>query len=42
MQLLDAAALSSEDEVIALGDIVDRGPATGDVLQFFRSRVWPG
>lgn len=40
MQLLDAAALSPEDEVIALGDIVDRGPATQDVLQFFRTQPW--
>lgn len=35
--LLDNAALSSEDEIIAIGDIVDRGPDTPKVLDFFRA-----
>ena len=38
--LLDKAALTSGDEIIALGDFVDRGPATPQVLEFFRT--WPG
>ena len=35
--LLDAACLATDDEIIALGDFVDRGPATPQVLDFFRS-----
>ena len=38
LALLDKAALSDGDEVIALGDIVDRGPDTPKVLEFFRAR----
>lgn len=37
MDLLDQAALAAEDEIIAIGDIVDRGPDTPKVLDFFRS-----
>ena len=37
MDLLDKAGLSADDEVISLGDIVDRGPATAEVLDFFAS-----
>ncbi|MDQ3700726.1 MAG: metallophosphoesterase, partial [Chloroflexota bacterium] len=33
--LLDAAALASGDEIIALGDILDRGPASPAVFDFF-------
>jgi len=33
--LLDKAGLSSEDEIIALGDILDRGPDSPGVLDFF-------
>lgn len=36
--LLDAAGLSTGDEIIALGDIIDRGPASPAVLDFFRSQ----
>jgi len=36
MELLDQAALSEEDEIIALGDILDRGPDSQRVLEFFR------
>lgn len=35
--LLDLAGLGPDDEIIALGDFVDRGPATPQVLDFFRS-----
>jgi serine/threonine protein phosphatase 1 len=35
--LLDKAGLSSDDEIIAIGDIVDRGPDTPKVLDFFRA-----
>jgi serine/threonine protein phosphatase 1 len=34
--LLDKAGLSSSDTIIALGDIVDRGPESPQVLEFFR------
>lgn len=34
--LLELAGLSEEDAIIALGDIVDRGPDTPGVLDFFR------
>lgn len=36
--LLDAAGLGDDDEIIALGDIVDRGPDTPRVLAFFAQR----
>jgi len=35
--LLDKAGLSSEDEIIALGDILDRGPDSPGVFDFFMS-----
>lgn len=38
LALLDRAGLSSADRVIALGDIVDRGPDPGAVLRFFQER----
>ncbi|MBI4770154.1 MAG: metallophosphoesterase, partial [Chloroflexi bacterium] len=38
LELLEAAALGPEDHVIALGDIVDRGPESPQVLDFFRSQ----
>lgn len=38
LDLLDKASLSDGDRIIALGDIVDRGPATSQVLDFVRSR----
>jgi serine/threonine protein phosphatase 1 len=37
--LLDKAGLSADDEIIALGDIVDRGPEPGRVLEFFRAHA---
>jgi len=37
-ELLDQAGLAEGDEIIALGDFVDRGPASPRVLDFFRTR----
>jgi len=36
--LLEKAGVSTEDEIIAVGDIVDRGPETGKVLDWFRGQ----
>ena len=36
MALLDKASLTADDEIIAVGDIVDRGPDTVRVLEFFQ------
>lgn len=36
-QLLAKAGLNSDDQIIALGDIVDRGPDSVSVVEFFRS-----
>ena len=35
-ELLDKAALGADDPIIAIGDIVDRGPDSPQVLAFFR------
>lgn len=37
LELLDKCGLSEDDEIIALGDIVDRGPETPGLLEFFFS-----
>jgi hypothetical protein len=37
-ELLALAGLTPDDLIIALGDIVDRGPETPEVLEFFRSQ----
>jgi len=37
-RILEKADLTSEDKVIALGDIVDRGPESPEVLNFFRTQ----
>ena len=37
LELLDKCGLSEDDEIIALGDIVDRGPETPRLLEFFFS-----
>ncbi len=34
--LLDEAALSADDSIISIGDLVDRGPQSPRVLDFFR------
>lgn len=37
MQLLEAIAPGSEDQVYFLGDLIDRGPRSSDVLNFVRN-----
>ena len=37
-ELLRAAQIGDGDQVIAVGDIVDRGPDSAKVLEFFRTR----
>ncbi len=34
--LLDAAGLAADDEIVAIGDIIDRGPESVAVLRFFK------
>ncbi|MBI2841120.1 MAG: metallophosphoesterase [Acidobacteria bacterium] len=36
MDLLDQAGLSGDDEIIALGDLIDRGPDSPAVVDFYR------
>jgi serine/threonine protein phosphatase 1 len=38
LDLLDRAGLGASDEVLAVGDILDRGPDGPQVLDFFRTR----
>jgi serine/threonine protein phosphatase 1 len=38
MQLLEEVALRPEDQLISVGDLVDRGPRSPEVVQFFRQR----
>jgi len=38
VELLDRAALSSTDTLVSIGDLVDRGPGSADVVRLFRSR----
>jgi serine/threonine protein phosphatase 1 len=35
--LLDKVGLSSDDQIISIGDMVDRGPKSAEVLKFFRT-----
>jgi len=37
--LLQQTELSKEDRIVAVGDLVDRGPESPAVLNFFRSRI---
>ena len=37
MELIEAAGISAGDRIIALGDLIDRGPASRDVVEFFMS-----
>lgn len=37
--LLEEAELTHGDRIIALGDIVDRGPETPEVLDFFHTHL---
>ena len=39
MALLDLAAIDSDDHIIALGDILDRGPESLEVFQFFNTHA---
>jgi serine/threonine protein phosphatase 1 len=39
LDLLDRAGLGPDDEVLAVGDLVDRGPKPGQVFDFFRRRA---
>ncbi len=36
LDLLDRAGLSSDDQIMAIGDVVDRGPHSAEVLAFFQ------
>jgi serine/threonine protein phosphatase 1 len=36
--LMDAAALATDDVVVSVGDLVDRGPAPAEVVRWFRER----
>lgn len=38
LDLLDAAGIGDDDLVVSVGDLVDRGPAPGEVVEFFRRR----
>ncbi|MBV9122077.1 MAG: metallophosphoesterase [Planctomycetes bacterium] len=38
LDLLELAGLGEEDEILAVGDLVDRGPDNQGVLDFFRRR----
>jgi serine/threonine protein phosphatase 1 len=38
VELLDRVALSSTDILVSVGDLVDRGPGSVDVVRLFRSR----
>jgi hypothetical protein len=38
LALVDRARLAESDEIVALGDLFDRGPEPRDVLSFFRHR----
>jgi serine/threonine protein phosphatase 1 len=38
IELLDRAALSSADTLVSIGDLVDRGPGSVEVVRLFRSR----
>jgi serine/threonine protein phosphatase 1 len=39
MDLLDKAGVGADDQVLAVGDILDRGPDSRRVLEFFRRRA---
>lgn len=38
VELLDAVRLTPEDRLISVGDVVDRGPSPGEVVDLLRSR----
>lgn len=39
LDLLDRAAIGDDDLVVSVGDLVDRGPDPGPVVEFFRARA---
>lgn len=39
MALLDRAGISDDEVIVSVGDLVDRGPEPGAVLDFFRGRA---
>ena len=39
LELLDVAAVASDDIVVSVGDLVDRGPDPGAVVRWFRARA---
>lgn len=39
LELFDAAALATDDVVVSVGDLVDRGPAPAEVVRWFRQRA---
>src|SRR5687768_6189329 len=39
LELLDRAAIGEGDLVVSVGDLVDRGPDPGAVVDFFRTRA---
>jgi serine/threonine protein phosphatase 1 len=39
LELLDRAAIGEADLVVSVGDLVDRGPDPGPVVEFFRKRA---
>lgn len=41
MKLLDAIALNKEDEVYFLGDLIDRGPKSAEVVNFVKENNYP-
>ncbi len=41
MNLLEAIAPSSNDQVYFLGDLIDRGPRSADVINFVRQSGYP-
>ncbi|MFO0576265.1 MAG: metallophosphoesterase [Polyangia bacterium] len=42
LELLDRAGATSEDVIVSVGDLVDRGPDSPAVLRFFQERVAQG
>ncbi|MCI0601532.1 serine/threonine protein phosphatase [bacterium] len=38
-ELLDRSGISSDDEIISVGDMVDRGPDSPGVIQFFQKQA---
>lgn len=41
MRLLDVMALNSDDQLHFVGDLIDRGPKSANVIQFVREHVYP-